>query len=379
MKNNSSIKLVLGNGFDLFCGLKTKYIDFFDNRKKKYKEIEKWECSFIHRDEILYHYVKGDVDNWSDLWEPLSTEFNIWDIYFVLEVGEKDYKWCDIETEMLKTFINDEKKFNWNLVFNMVCNREPNYIYSTEHEKLMAAYIIHKAPNILTCVDFYAFLLQELNKFEKNFGVYVRNEYVINYEDKVLPNAKKIIDFFKNEGLGKIISTETFNYTDNNIKSRSNKISIFEKIHHINGDYSNPIFGIDSSKINVESPIVFFTKVARRMQGLTQINNDSFSTFGSNFDTLVIFGHSLNEHDYSYFFPIFDYLDMTNITKNTVLVFAYYIYDEEKRNSILLDVTSRIIRIIDAYEAYAGVKKTHRLIDSLTAQGRIILKEILNS
>ena len=115
------------------------------------------------------------------------------------------------------------------------------------------------------------------------------------------------------------------------------------------------------------------------MQGLTQINNDSFSTFDSDFDTLVIFGHSLNEHDYSYFFPIFDYLDMTNITKNTALVFAYYIYDEEKRNAILLDLTSRIIRIIDEYEAYAGVKKAHRLIDSLTAQGRIILKEIPNS
>ena len=278
---------------------------------------------------------------------------------------------------MLKTFINHEKKINWDTVFSIVCNR--NYDDELDHEILMAAYIIHKAPLILTWADFYVFLLQELNKFEKNFGEYVRNEYETNYEDKVLPNAKKIIDFFENEGLGKIVSTETFNYTDNNIKRESNGISIFDTIHHINGNYNNPIFGIDSSKIKVESPIVFFTKVARRMQGLTQINNDSFLTFGFDFDTLIIFGHSLNEHDYSYFFPIFDYLDMTNITKNTALVFAYYIYDEEKRNIILLDLTSRIIRIIDAYESYAGVKKAHRLIDSLTAQGRIILKEIPNS
>lgn len=278
---------------------------------------------------------------------------------------------------MLKTFINEKKKFNWDKVFSIVCKR--NYDAELDHEILMAAYIVHKDPIILTRDDFYVFLLQELNKFEKNFGAYVRNEYVTNYKDKVLPNAKKIIDFFENEGLGKIVSTETFNYTDNNIKSVSNGISIFDTIHHINGNYNNPIFGIDSSKIKVESPIVFFTKVARRMQGLTKINNDSFSTFDSDFDTLVIFGHSLNEHDYSYFFPIFDYLDMTNITKNTALVFAYYIYDEEKRNAILLDLTSRIIRIIDEYEAYAGVKKAHRLIDSLTAQGRIILKEIPNS
>ncbi|UKI50874.1 MAG: hypothetical protein L6U99_05945 [Clostridium sp.] len=45
----------------------------------------------------------------------------------------------------------------------------------------------------------------------------------------------------------------------------------------------------------------------------------------------------------------------------------------------MLDQTSRVIRIIDAYEIYAGVKKTHRLIDTLTAQGRIIfLKKYIN-
>ena len=29
-----NVKLVLGNGFDLYCGLKTKYEHFFKNDKK---------------------------------------------------------------------------------------------------------------------------------------------------------------------------------------------------------------------------------------------------------------------------------------------------------------------------------------------------------
>lgn len=33
MNSDFDIKLVLGNGFDLFCELKTKYIDFFENEK----------------------------------------------------------------------------------------------------------------------------------------------------------------------------------------------------------------------------------------------------------------------------------------------------------------------------------------------------------
>lgn len=58
------------------------------------------------------------------------------------------------------------------------------------------------------------------------------------------------------------------------------------------------------------------------------------------------------------------------------LIFYYYIYDKEKRNLILLDQISKVTQIIDDYECYAGVKKTHRLIDSSTVRGWIMLKEI---
>lgn len=69
MKNNSSIKLVLGNGFDLFCGLKTKYIDFFKSEKRKYDEIKKWKDSFISKDGDLDVYIKKSSINWENFWE----------------------------------------------------------------------------------------------------------------------------------------------------------------------------------------------------------------------------------------------------------------------------------------------------------------------
>ena len=53
MNSDFDIKLVLGNGFDLFCELKTKYIDFFENEKEKYDEIKNWGCSFIKKEDIF--------------------------------------------------------------------------------------------------------------------------------------------------------------------------------------------------------------------------------------------------------------------------------------------------------------------------------------
>ena len=371
MNSDFDIKLVLGNDFDLFCELKTKYIDFFENEKEKYDEIKNWRCSFIKKEDILYHYVGGKVYNWKDLWLPLSNEFNIWDLFFALGIGEEDYKWCDIETSMLNTFINKDLNLSWDNVYLIFMSRNPDYKRSNL-ELLMVAYIINKNINILSENDFYSFLLCELNKFEKNFGLYVKNEYEKNYNDKVLINVSKFLDCISDEVYNKIRSVETFNYTDNSNK----KAYVWKNINNINGDYNNPIFGIDSNEVDVKSPKFLFTKVARRMLNLMEKKGNMFKTFERDFDTLIIFGHSLNEHDYNYFFPIFDYLDITNITKTTTLIFYYYIYDEEKRNLILQDQISKITQIIDAYEGYAGVKKTHRLIDSLTAQGRIILKEI---
>lgn len=127
MNSDFDIKLVLGNGFDLFCELKTKYIDFFENEKEKYDEIKNWGCSFIKKEDILYHYVGGKVYNWKDLWLPLSNEFNIWDLFFALGIGEEDYKWCDIETSMLNTFINKDLNLSWDNVYLIFMSRNPDY------------------------------------------------------------------------------------------------------------------------------------------------------------------------------------------------------------------------------------------------------------
>lgn len=60
--------IILGNGFDLTCGLKSKFSDFYRNRMNGACSIES-----IPKDER-----------------------NVWDV-ILSEIGENDPLWCNIE------------------------------------------------------------------------------------------------------------------------------------------------------------------------------------------------------------------------------------------------------------------------------------------
>ena len=367
----NGIKVVLGNGFDLFCGLETRYIHFFQSEKQKYEEIIKWSNSFVN----LGGYISGKSSNWKDLGPKclINIDFNVWDIYFALAIGENDYNWCDIETEMLETFTND-KKFNWSSIYLITKKRLNNLMNASDLEYKIAGYIITVDPDISTKEKFYMFLLEELKKFEKNFGKYVSGEYNKKYEE-YLKNASL---FFNNLNSfnEEVKSIETFNYTNNSIMRTYKSSDFLNDIKHINGDFNNPIFGIDSTRIHIDKPEIIFTKVSRRLINSTLDGYLFGTTFDEPFNNLFIFGHSLCEHDYSYFFPIFDYLEISNIMKTSTIIFAYYIYDEFKKEDIVLDNIRRVTKLINQYENYMGKNKENRLMDSLTVQGRIKLIEI---
>ena len=365
------IKLVLGNGFDLFCGLDTKYIHFFRSEKYKYEEINKWSKSF----KDISTYIGGKSINWKDFGPmySINLDFNVWDIYFALAIGEKDYNWCDIENEMLKTFINDGE-IKWSRVYAIYKNRYIHLVDANSLEYILAGYIIDKNLDISTNEKFYIFLLEELKKFEKNFGKYVSEEYNKKY-DEYLKNANIFFNGLRSFD-EEIKTIETFNYTNNSVMRTYKQSDFLNNIKHINGDFNNPIFGVDSSRIQVDKPEVIFTKVSRRLINSTLNGSLIGTTFDESFNNLVIFGHSLCEHDYSYFFPIFDYLEIANIMKTSEIIFAYNIYDDSKKEDIILDNIRKVTKLINQYENYMGKNKENRLMDSLTAQGRVKFIEI---
>jgi len=310
------VKIIIGNGFDLHCGLKTSYKDFFttindvDEIKKMVVQSNLWDNESIYSRKSGTAYSR--LMNLDIFTGKAFENFSIWTLYFVLSFPKSSEKrWCDIEEEMLHSFENNRGS-DWNDMY--IISQRKEIFYNRPAKNIICANYMKKNYGEQNQDEFYGNLLSQLEIFEKQFGEYVNSQIFIcgNYKDR----ANEFIESFSipNE---EIISIDSFNYS--NLEYLHKNV-----LRNINGDIDAPIFGIDSSKIKITNPAYIFTKTSRRLiQDTTKVNFDEIVDF----QNVFIYGHSLNEQDYSYFFPIFDYLRLDDSSRSTNIIFAYSEYN----------------------------------------------------
>lgn len=374
IKSLPKVKIVIGNGFDLYCGLKTKYKDYFDNNKDKYHFINEKYREYLDMSIVDFDFPDKRINL-----------LNSWDLFFALNGVDNnqmfDSNWCDIERLMLSSFpvhvSSNERntvtsKIDWSVVKGLVTKDEHRkccdiYDFIAEFMKKRMKYL--GANSEL----FYEFLLSELKAFEKNFGNYIYEQIVPKTPESNFIDTTKKEYFWEAEAtinelcdINNLVSIDTFNYSDMCIEN------LKCPIQHINGSYLNPIFGIDSS-FEPEDECFIFTKTARRID--SDMFNHSFER-KPDFENVVIFGHSLNEADYSYFFPLFDKLNLLDSLANNVVVFAYSIYDGKQEQAIKSTLRKSISNILFAYAKSKGVSEPQRFLDSLSTQNRIVTYEL---
>jgi hypothetical protein len=385
IKSLKNIKIVLGNGFDLHLKLKTEYNDFFESNDSINKFKEKTESFNIR---ISQNYLTNQ-NNEIPFPKETSKPCSVWHLFFFLfgnpKTNQTNKKWCDIEQLMLNSFTiipQYSSNYFWNDVFEAISSKRNIYTNNDYTDKVIfcAAYMMQKyneKGDIKTKEVYYKYLMAELNSFEIDFGIYIKKEMSKN--PKYLNKADRFISQLCGEEedhlkIMNLTSIDSFNYINiNSIGSTSfNK----EKFHNINGSVDNLIFGIDSSKIEINDPAFQFTKTSRRL--VQETNKDNLD-IRDDFQNVIIYGHSLNSQDYSYFFPIFDYLKLNDTSKSTHIIFAYSIYDEKISEKIRTEQVKNITKLIYSYEEYihSEIKIIEkRLMDNLFAKGRIILIEI---
>ena len=94
------------------------------------------------------------------------------------------------------------------------------------------------------------------------------------------------------------------------------------------------------------------------------------------FENVVVFGHSLNKQDYSYFYPLLDKIKIADPTSNTHFVIAYNVYDKTKADEIRQNLKQSIIDLFATYEKEHLGSHDSRLLDYLTTQDRVLFYEI---
>lgn len=396
--------LILGNGFDLQCGLKSTFNDFEKKRKDAINEMG----DEVRRGNLL---AMGNIDvpngttlsgNSPEHWFR-SHKLTLWDL--ILIDDHKTRFWYDIE-ECIRLWLVDRTH-----IMNVV---HDNKTVSASFDMYAKASI--EFPfwdlGISTAIRVYAnrvykwdgtdhhllhILMAELNRYELAFAEYLKQqtEFNTSYTDFAVDLLTNLVtDGYdvKVEHPGVLANGQDlwdhqtkvldFNYTT----PLTEGPSIFNV--HGTAIKENIIFGIDGTDVNPDDPnysdIVKFTKTYRLMElsstphpPLVRSHN-SISSGKTRY--IKFFGHSLGHADYSYFQAIFDEIDLYE--GQTQLIFYYNAKRLNDDGKDVLDTDTaeemfeKVNNLISSYgETLDNKDHGKNLLHKLLLEGRLIIKQ----
>lgn len=385
--------LIVGNGFDIQCGLPSTFDDYFkhlkDNAEKSSytwiygfldnllddsKNIEQTNRFFLQNQERIIYSFKNTLNKQDDF-VPTFIEL-------VFMYGRKfqqfEPEWAGLE-KFLYDLVNEEltdissgskKQSIWQKAFsrmNVLCflgnekDIEQTIAYFGQRMSLRETYSNEK--------KWERFLIEQIELFEIRFDNYLTKVKadLSSYNENAHELYKRII--VKSE-VNNLTYALSFNYTDS---FHSLEKSNIENVHGTLG--KGIIIGIDSTDIDYKKGYYCLSKTFKKIQSYTKnMEKHVRSIIHRKYDNLVFFGHSLNYQDYAYFQSLFDNNDIYN---KCTLVFLYTIYEPTKETQIKETQISRIIELIETYGKNMDNKNNAKnLLHKLTSEGRLIIRKI---
>jgi len=358
----TDVKLIIGNGFDLACGLNSSYSAFFNSNQTK--KLHEFYDKFTKDPTLI-----------------IPEESNIWDFCFYLIQFEKDplnidtINWKDVESNIKSLLFKRFGKIPFKLKYGFVTNKTQSV--NSQH------YINNYLHSVYNFGDkdqknYYKFLLKQLEIFENRFASYIKKQME---ENNYQQRARMLLGLYPDEfikyngGLSfatkkypetNLKSIDTFNYTTPDVfYELKEKYNI--KIRHVNGTLDDgAIFGIDNNGINITDDRYIFTKTYRKMKLLIDGHREPFER---HFKNAVVFGHSLSEADYSYFFSILDNLNLYEYNEyksRFIIAFTEFSNDAKERT------ITNVLSLLDAFDKWKNPNsKRHGLIDNVETSDRI--------
>lgn len=411
--------LIIGNGFDLHCGLKSTYKDFFKNAI-----LNTTTENFILKQ--LKPGVKG-------FWESLLLEY-------YKNYNDLNYNWCDIETIIKNTLLligGNNKSFAFKALES---SRKGKDFYTATLnindpiEKFLYTHCILIFNDILVkrpyCLNDSAYsllinrILHELHKFESRFCKYIKDniinpnndkefneQYIVNamnllmaltgFTNTQYESIDDIIDRQEEEHMEQLmpqmyqsawrdknvlsqefdnlhsINILSFNYTALFDVLKVKSPCFYNNVHGKlclnecteNCSSCNIIFGIDDKIIQSQDEnfeLHEFSKTYRKMLNANKQTN-ILPAKDNQFVEIKFYGHSLSEADYSYFQSIFDYY---NIYENSKISLIFY-YSKG------FEQTEKVYRLINTYgKTLANKDQGKNLTHKLLLENRLKIVEI---
>lgn len=365
---DDKIFLVIGNGFDLHCGLNSKYIDYFNSRG--YVEFRNLIDGLLKNEKIKTAAEMADVILKN---EKFNDKF--WLVFFFCHSYVKPiggHNWCDIET-LLDDFLEGKDIFRFYGI-RIHNSQYHGFDESATDKNDWASYLLTQLAfkTGFGAMDknhrkFHEYLLDELKKLEKDFGKYIKEKSSnLGYLENVKNLMIELSGILSSPTTTEIAWIDSFNYTN-----PFEDLSYEGKARNIHGNTGNPIFGISinasrSEKETIKNEVYYFTKKSRQLSLGIQPIHDSINDM----QEVLIYGHSLNEQDQAYFQALFDIMKLDDASvPEPKLVFGYSVHGAGDDEKAALERTSKMVT--DLFRRYETNKKNDNILQLLLFTGRI--------
>jgi hypothetical protein len=409
--------LVIGNGFDLWCKLRSRYTDFAKERRSGFDSFYNSLDSFLKQineakpGALTKEFFKNNIKL---VIKEYISELNFWEIFFEIANFKRsdDILWLNIEQDIHtfmesksvnsssygrlqqifksgvdldsipSTVIGLQTTIDYLLFFIMMEQKVLDYTSQSDDIKdsinILSEVLKHNEFGKLA-----RYLLNELNRFEKTFCIFLQNQVRSNarYND----NASNLVNIVTNELSSNLSNSAfrevyymNFNYTLPSVKQFSKNGT---NVHGYIGDDCDEkigeiIIGIDHEQFEANSPVYAFTKTYRKLFLRQKLISQPLPP-REVVKRIIFFGHSYGKADYSYFRSVFDYYD---IEKSDVqLIFNYCVYNEQSRDEICHNQYKSVSNLLNDYSKNANTQAGKNLTHRLLLEHRLTIREIENN
>lgn len=369
--------LVIGNGFDLQCGLASGFSDFFKGRRERL-------------------YVAAADSNISKSFGARLDEqgLTVWDLVLDHEPVEL---WNDVENaiaewttvpsfyrKVLKQITEARTRATLTSLADL-----HDFISKPNTDNLyfvIARYLLDVYPDLLqNCTEssLNAVFFDELSKLENDFCDYLSSQVDGNmdYQDKAQALFLNIASKGTPSPALHSINTSilSFNYTEPELRWGENHTSIHTVNIHGRLD-DEIIIGIDGKNRMTNKLALPFTKTYRLMSRKKRLRYDSSYTdhdalICGKVDAIKFYGHSLSEADYSYFQAMFDATDLYG--GSTVLAFYHRPCSGADVDAARTEVMKNAVSLLATYGTTLDNKDHgNNLIHKLLLEDRLFVESV---